>query len=115
MKKSFFIIKQLKFVIFINIFYTFFFYEIKLTLQNLLGPIQASVAVNKLAMRRENKDTLETKEKCIGCQFIIELSNMKLDSSSGYKDVKQALEETCSYMPDVFLDAVCNIIIYYLY
>ena len=44
-------------------------------------------------------------EMCVGCQFVWDRTNKKLDQSSGYEETKNAFERTCADMPNVFFDA----------
>jgi hypothetical protein len=44
-------------------------------------------------------------EMCVGCQFVWDRTNNKLDQSAGYEDTKGAFERTCADMPNVFFDA----------
>lgn len=44
-------------------------------------------------------------EMCVGCQFVWDRTNQKLDQSSGYEATKDAFERTCADMPNVFFDA----------
>lgn len=44
-------------------------------------------------------------EMCVGCQFVWDRTNKKLDQSAGYEETKGAFERTCADMPNVFFDA----------
>ena len=44
-------------------------------------------------------------ELCVGCQFVWDRTNKKLDQSAGYEATKDAFERTCADMPNVFFDA----------